>query len=114
MHGNTHSNDFRGQTFRLSDAQRLTLLDLTDRTKSSLRRMVRRRIWAFLEEGGYRNISKADVRDYVESTDPEDYKFCIMEDGTICLIIDQEMSFFSAEDEILEIPLEDTSAVEGE
>ena len=114
VHGNTHSNYFRGQTFRLSDAQRLTLLDLTDRTKSSLRRMVRRRIWAFLEEGGYRNISKADVRDYVESTDPEDYKFCIMEDGTICLIIDQEMSFFSAEDEILEIPLEDTSAVEGE
>ena len=114
VHGNTHSNYFRGQTFRLSDAQRLTLLDLTDRTKSSLRRMVRRRIWAFLEEEGYRNISKSDVRDYVESTAPEDYKFCIMEDGEICLIVDQEIPFFASADEILEIPLEDDPGGEGQ
>lgn len=114
VHGSTQSNYFRGQTFRLSDAQRLTLPDLTDRTESSLRRMVRRRIWAFLEEGGYRNISKSDVRDYVEGTDPENYKFSIREDGEICLIIDQEISFFSSADEILEIPLEDDAERGGE
>ena len=114
VHGNTQSNYFRGQTFRLSDAQRLTLPDLTDRTESSLRRMVRRRIWAFLEEEGYRNIPKSDVRDYVEGTDPENYKFSVREDGEICLIIDQEISFFSSADEILEIPLEDDDAEEGE
>jgi hypothetical protein len=76
--------------------------------------MVRRRIWAFLEEEGYRNISKSDVRDYVENTAPENYKFCVMEDGKIYLIVDQEMSFFSSADEILEIPLEEEITVEGE
>lgn len=114
VHGNVRSNYFRGQTFRLSDAERLTLPDLMDRTQSSLRRMVRRRIWAFLEEEGYRNISKSDVRDYVENTAPENYKFCVMEDGKIYLIVDQEMSFFSSADEILEIPLEEEITVEGE
>ena len=114
VHGNTRSNYFRGQTFRLSDSESMTLPDLTDRTESSLRRMVRRRIWAFLEEEGYRNISKSDVRDYVESTAPEDYKFCIMEDGEICLIVDQEIPFFASADEILEIPLEDDPGGEGQ
>ena len=106
IHGQARSNYYRGRTFRLSDARELTLADLTGKSGSSLRRLARHRIWAWLEDQGYREISKSDVEDYVEDTDPDAFKFCIREDGTLCLVIDQEVPFFSSEDEILEIPLE--------
>ena len=75
-------------------------------TDIGLRRTVRRRIWSFVEQQGYTDILKADVEDYVEKTDPADFKYCIRDDGTLCLIVDQTAPFFEGRQEILEIPLE--------
>jgi len=105
VRGNTQSVFFRGRTFRLSDGGEVTLGELTQRTDTGLRRLVRRRTAAFLDEQGYRNISRSDIEDYVTETSPEDFKFCIREDGEICLVIDQEVPFFRHADHVLEIPL---------
>lgn len=106
VHGNVQSTYYRGRTYRLSDAERVTLQDLTGRSDSGLRRLVRRRIWKWLEKEGYRDIPKADVEAYVENTRPEDFKFCILEEGGICLIVDQEAPFFASASEILQIPID--------
>lgn len=106
VQGKEKSNYFRGHTFRLADAGETTLAELTGRTDSSVRRLVRRRIWGWLEQEGYRGITKADVEAYAEDTDADDFKFCILPDKGICLIVDQEAPFFSGAGEILEIPLE--------
>lgn len=106
IQGRTRSVLFRGRTFRLSDGGEVTLGELTQRTDTGLRRLVRRRTVSFLEEQGYRNISRSEIEDYVTNTDPEDYKFCIRDGGEICLVIDQEVPFFRHADQVLEIPLE--------
>ncbi|MDO5132336.1 MAG: hypothetical protein Q4D81_05095, partial [Eubacteriales bacterium] len=104
--GQVVSNKYRGRTFRLSDGRELSLQDLAERTDSGLRRLVRRRLWNWLEQQGYRDISKADVEEYVEDTDPDAFRFFVREDGEILLVIDQEVPFFSNAQEILEIPLQ--------
>ena len=102
----SYMRDIRQFAVWLHDTESMDVIDVTQQNIAQY--------LAFLEEEGYRNISKSDVRDYVEGTDPENYKFSVREDGEICLIIDQEISFFSSADEILEIPLEDDAAEEGE
>ena len=95
-----------GTTFRLSDAAQVSLGDLTGRTDIGLRRMVRKKIWAWLTQEGYAEIKKSEVEDYVEDTEPADFKYMIRDDGTVCLIVDQSVPFFADRQEILEIPVE--------
>ncbi|MBQ2641472.1 MAG: hypothetical protein IJG15_05705 [Lachnospiraceae bacterium] len=104
--GRTRVNIYRGRTYRLSDAAPVTLADLVDRTDSGLRRLVKRRVRDWLSTEGYTDISRSAIEEYAEETDPEDFKFCLRDDGTICLVIDQEAPFFATGTEILEIPLE--------
>ncbi len=104
--GRSQKNDYCGMTFRLSDGAQLSLPEAAEITDIGLRRTVRRRIWSWIEQQGYTDISKADVEDYVEDTDPSDFKFCIRDDGTLCLILDQTVPFFEGRQEILKIPLE--------
>ena len=104
--GNSQKNDYCGMTFRLSDGAQVSLPEIAEMTDIGLRRTVRRRIWSFVEQQGYTDILKADVEDYVEKTDPADFKYCIRDDGTLCLIVDQTAPFFEGRQEILEIPLE--------
>ena len=106
VHGRSQKNDYCGMTFRLSDGAQLSLPEAAEITDIGLRRAVRRRIWSWIEQQGYTDISKADVEDYVEDTDPSDFKFCIRDDGTLCLILDQTVPFFEGRQEIMEIPLE--------
>lgn len=103
---NSLSNIYCGMTFRLSDAEQLMLTDLTGRNGPSLKKLVWRKLWTYLKEQGYRSISKSDVDEYVENTQPEDFKFCIRDEGEVCLVIDQEVPFFASAQEVLEIPLE--------
>lgn len=104
--GSTQKNDYCGMTFRLSDGAQLSLSEVAEMTDIGLRRAVRRRIWSWVEQQGYTDILKADVENYVEDTDPADFKYCIRDDGTLCLIIDQTAPFFEGREEILEIPFE--------
>ena len=104
--GDIQTNDYCGVTFRLSDCARLTLEDIAGVTEIGLRRMVRRRIWSWIEQEGYNEIKKSDIEDYVEKTNPSELKYSIRDDGTVCLIIDQTVPFFKDRQEILEIPLE--------
>lgn len=104
--GSGKSCFFRGRTYRLEDGKQLFLTDLTGRTDSGIRHLVKKRLRNWLEQEGYTSVSMSDMEDYVEETDPEDYKFFIREDGEICLVIDQEAPFFAAFEDILEIPLE--------
>lgn len=103
--GDTQTNDYCGITFRLSDCTQLTLEDAAGVTDIGLRRMVRRRIWSWVEQEGYSQIKKQDVEDYAEGIDPSEFKFCIRDDGTLCLIIDQTAPFLEDRQEILQIPL---------
>lgn len=104
--GGTRVNIYRGRTYRLSDASPVTLADLVDRTDSGLRRLVKRRVRDWLSTEGYRDVSRSAIEEYAEETDPGDFKFSLRDDGTICLVIDQEVPFFATGTEILEIPLE--------
>ena len=96
---------FRGKTFRLSDGKELTLADVTDRTDSGLKHLVKKKIREWFENEGYSSVSMSDVEDYIDQTAPEKLKFCIREDGIVYLAVDQEMPFFTGAGEILEIPL---------
>ena len=96
---------FRGKTFRLSDGKELTLADVTDRTDSGLKHLVKKKIREWFENEGYSSVSMSDVEDYIDQTAPEELKFCIREDGIVYLAVDQEMPFFTGAGEILEIPL---------
>ena len=104
--GGMQSNDYCGRTFRLSDGGEVSLGDLTGKTDIGLRRFVRRTIWSWLQQEGYKEILKMDVEEYVEDLKADDYKFCIRDDGTLCLVIDQSVPFFADRQETLEIPLE--------
>ena len=104
--GRTRVNIYRGRTYRLSDASQVTLADLVDRTDSGLRRLVKRRVRDWLSTEGYRDISRSAIEEYAEETDPGDFKFSLRDDGTVCVVIDQEVPFFATGTEILEIPLE--------
>lgn len=104
--GNSQTNDYCGVTFRLSDCARLSLEDIAGVTDIGLRRMVRRRIWSWIEQEGYSDIKKSDIEDYMEKVDPSEIKYCIRDDGTVCLIIDQTAPFFENRQEILQIPLD--------
>lgn len=104
--GGTQSNDYCGRTFRLSDGGEVSLGDLTGKTDIGLRRFVRRAIWSWLQQEGYTEILKSDVEDYVEDLRADEYKFCIRDDGTLCLVIDQSVPFFADRQQTLEIPLE--------
>ena len=104
--GGTQSNDYCGRTFRLSDGGEVSLGDLTGKTDIGLRRFVRRAIWSWLQQEGYTEILKSDVEDYVEDRRADEYKFCIRDDGTLCLVIDQSVPFFADRQQTLEIPLE--------
>lgn len=106
-HGSAQSNYYRGRTFRLSDAGEMTLDQVTGRTEEGLKRLLRRRLWTYLEREGYTNISKSDVEDYIEKTDSASFRFCVLDDGSVCLIVDQETPFFKSADEILQIPLDE-------
>lgn len=103
--GNSLSNYYCGMTFRLSDAEQLMLTDLTGRNGKGLKKLVWRKLWTYLKEQGYRSISKSDVDKYVEDTQPEDFKFCIGDEGELFLVIDQDVPFFVSAQEVLEIPL---------
>lgn len=105
--GNSRANYYRGVTFRLSDAGVVTLSDLTGRTDSGVRRLVKRRLRDWLDQEGWQNISRSLIEKYVEDTPPDEFKYCIRDDGKLCLVVDQEAPFFTAGTEILEIPLED-------
>ncbi len=104
--GGTQSNDYCGRTFRLSDGEEVSLGDLTGKTDIGLRRFVRRALWSWLQQEGYTEILKSDVEDYVEDLEADEYKFCIRDDGTLCLVIDQSVPFFADRQETLEIPLD--------
>lgn len=103
--GTARAGFFRGKTFRLSDGKELTLADVTDRTDSGLKHLVKKKIREWFENEGYSSVSMSDVEDYIDETDPEELKFCIREDGIVYLAVDQEMPFFTGAGEILEIPL---------
>ena len=103
--GSARAGFFRGKTFRLSDGKELTLADVTDRTDSGLKHLVKKKIREWFENEGYSSVSMSDVEDYIEQTAPEELKFCIHEDGVVYLAVDQEMPFFTGAGEILEIPL---------
>ena len=103
--GTARAGFFRGKTFRLSDGKELTLADVTDRTDSGLKHLVKKKIREWFENEGYSAVSMSDVEDYIEQTAPEELKFCIHEDGIVYLAVDQEMPFFTGAGEILEIPL---------
>lgn len=103
--GNAQTNDYCGVTFRLSDCKPLTLEEAAGVTDIGLRRLVRRTIWSWIEQEGYSQIKKSDVEDFAEDLDPADIKYCIRDDGTLCLIIDQTVPFFEDRQEILQIPL---------
>ena len=47
-----------------------------------------------------------DVEEYVEETDPADFNFYVDGEGKVFLVLDQSCPFFSANSELLEIPLE--------
>lgn len=104
--GKSIANYYCGMTFRLSDAEPLLLMDVVGRNDPGLKKLVQRRLWTFLKEQGYRSVSRDDVEKYVESTEPENFQFCIRNDGEVCLVIDQQIPFFSFAQEVLEIPLE--------
>ena len=103
--GRSQTNEYCGVTFRLSDCGEVTLEEAAGVTDIGLRRMVRRRIWSFIEQEGYTDIKKADVEDYIESMDPAEIKYSIRDDGSLCLVIDQTAPFFEGRQEILQIPL---------
>ena len=104
--GDIQTNEYCGLTFRLSDGEQVSLDELTGVADLGLMRKVRRTVWSWIEKEGYANILKADIEDYVEDVDDDAYKYWIRDDGTVCLIVDQTMPFFSNRQEILEIPLE--------
>ena len=106
VQGTSRVNYYRGVTLRLSDAEPVSLADLTGKTESGVRRLVRRSIAGWVEDEGYRDISQSVIEDYAEETDLDAFKYCIREDGKACLLIDQEVPFFRTATEILEIPLE--------
>lgn len=103
--GKARAGFFRGKTFRLSDGKELTLADVTDRTDSGLKHLAKKKIREWFEQEGYTSVPLSEVEDYVDDTDPRNLKFYVAEDGTACLVIDQEAPFFAAAGEILEIPL---------
>lgn len=103
--GKARAGFFRGKTIRLSDGKELTLGEVTDRTDSGLRHLVKKKIRERFEQEGY-TISMSDVEDYLEETDPNDLKYYIHEDGNTYLVIDQSVPFFNTAGEILEIPLD--------
>lgn len=104
--GTVQSNDYCGIIFRLSDAEQVSLTELTGKTDIGLRRLIRRAIWNWLQQEGYTEIKKAQVEDYVDDTDPADFKYCIRDDGTLCVIVDQSAPFFKDKQQTLQIPLE--------
>ncbi len=105
-YGDARAGYFRGKTFRLSDGKELTLADVTDRTDSGVKHLVKKKIREWFEKEGYTSVSMTDAEEYIDKIDPKDLKFCIHEDGRVYLAIDQEVSFFATAGEILEIPLD--------
>ena len=104
--GKARAGYFCGVTYRLADGKRLTLEDVTGRTDDGLRHLVNRRIREWMEQEGYASVSMKDVEEYVEETDPADFNFYVDGEGKVFLVLDQSCSFFAANSELLEIPLE--------